>query len=102
MAAPDAGVPAVDPYRRRESCRACGGRTLERVLDLGRQPLANALLAGPSAFASERFFPLSLVFCRDCALVQILDVVDPTILFEHYLYVTGTSETIAEHNEHYA
>lgn len=102
MVEPHAGTPAVDHYRRRESCRACGGRALEQVLDLGRQPLANALLAGPNEFASERFFPLNLVFCRDCTLVQILDVVDPAILFEHYLYVTGTSETIAEHNERYA
>jgi SAM-dependent methyltransferase len=72
------------------------------VLDLGKQPLANAFLADPSEFASERFFPLELMFCRDCALVQILDVVDPAVLFEHYLYVTGTSETIAAHNERYA
>jgi len=102
MAAPHAGRPTVDPYRRRDTCRACGGRTLERVLDLGQQPLANAFLASPSEFVSEQFFPLTLVFCRDCALAQILDVVDPAILFEHYLYVTGTSETIAEHNERYA
>jgi hypothetical protein len=93
---------AADPYHRRESCRSCGGRQLERVLDLGRQPLANAFLADPSAFHAERFFPLDLVFCADCALVQILDVIDPAVLFEHYLYVTGTSETIAAHNERYA
>lgn len=95
-------VRAPEPYHRRRSCRACDGRNLERVLDLGKQPLANALLADPSDFASERFFPLELMFCRDCALVQILDVVDPAVLFEYYLYVTGTSETIAAHNERYA
>ncbi len=93
---------AFDAYHRRRSCRACNGEALERVLDLGKQPLANAFLTGPSEFASERFFPLELMFCRDCALVQILDVVDPAVLFGHYLYVTGTSETIALHNERYA
>ena len=93
----DAGV-----YRHRESCRACGSRDLERVLELGDQPLANALLNSAVDFDREAFFPLDLVFCRGCSLVQILDVVDPEVLFGHYLYVTGTSETIREHNEHYA
>lgn len=95
--AADAGV-----YRHRESCRACGSRDLERVLELGDQPLANALLNGAVDFEREAFFPLDLVFCRGCSLVQIMDVVDPEVLFGHYLYVTGTSETIREHNEQYA
>jgi novobiocin biosynthesis protein NovU/D-mycarose 3-C-methyltransferase len=34
--------------------------------------------------------------------VQLLDVVDPEILLRNYLYVTGTSDTIAAHNESYA
>ena len=93
---------ATGVYRRRESCRACGDSNMELVLDLGDQPLANALLKNVSDFATESFFPLGLVYCRGCSLVQILDVVDPEVLFGHYLYVTGTSETIAEHNERYA
>jgi hypothetical protein len=35
-------------------------------------------------------------------LVQILDVVDPETLFRDYIYVTGTSTTIAAHNVEYA
>jgi hypothetical protein len=89
-------------YHRRETCRACGGTDVDPVLDLGAQPLANALLRTAEDFHDEAMFPLELVFCRACSLVQILDVVDPEVLFGHYLYVTGTSETIAEHNERYA
>ena len=93
---------ATAVYHRRETCRACGSADLERVLELGDQPLANALLNGVGDFGRESFFPLDLVFCRGCSLVQILDVVDPEVLFGHYLYVTGTSETIREHNERYS
>ena len=89
-------------YHRRTTCRACGGTQLDRVLALGKQPLANALLRSPAEFKAEQAFPLDLVFCRGCSLVQILDVVDPEVLFGHYLYVTGTSETMAAHNEKYA
>jgi hypothetical protein len=34
--------------------------------------------------------------------VQLLDVIDPEVLFRDYIYVTGTSETMAAHNARYA
>lgn len=89
-------------HRLRDTCRACDGRRLARFLELGPQPLANANLASPAEAAAEPRYPLDLYFCEDCALVQLLDVIDPEVLFRHYLYVTGTSETIARHNQAYA
>lgn len=86
----------------RTTCRACGATTLEPILSLGPSPLANSLLRSPDEFAEERQFPLDLYFCTTCSLLQILDVVRPDILFRHYLYVTGTSSTIAAHNQRYA
>jgi SAM-dependent methyltransferase len=32
----------------------------------------------------------------------LLDVIDPSVLFRDYIYVTGTSDTIARHNKNYA
>jgi SAM-dependent methyltransferase len=40
--------------------------------------------------------------CETCSLVQLLDVIDPEVLFRHYIYVTGTSETMAAHHIQYA
>jgi hypothetical protein len=92
--------PAV--VRRRTSCRACGGQSLARVLDLGAQPLANAFLHSEAEFASEQRFPLELYHCAECGLAQLVHVVDPEVLFREYVYVTGTSDTIAHHNAGYA
>src|SRR5215510_11591553 len=89
-------------YHKRTSCRACGGQRLRRFLSLGPQPLANSFLRSRDEFAGELRHPLDVYFCEDCSLVQILDVIDPEILFRHYVYVTGTSETIAAHNREYA
>ena len=86
----------------RTTCRACGATTLQPILTLGPSPLANSLLKSTDEFAGERQFPLDLYFCTGCSLLQILDVVRPDILFRHYLYVTGTSTTIAAHNQRYA
>lgn len=95
-----AASPSV--HQRIRHCRACAAEALEPVLDLGLQPLANALPADPSEFASEQRFPLVLCMCGQCGLLQLVDVIDPEVLFGHYLYVTGTSSTIAEHNVRYA
>ena len=89
-------------HRVRDDCRGCGGRRLERFLALGDQPLANAFPRDPAEFASERAYPLDVYFCADCALVQLVDVIDPELLFRDYIYVTGTSTTIAAHNVEYA
>ncbi|HEY2805811.1 MAG TPA: class I SAM-dependent methyltransferase [Gemmatimonadales bacterium] len=86
----------------RTRCRACGGSSLVRFLSLGLQPLANANLRDPAEARDELRFPLDLYFCEGCSLVQLVDVIDPEVLFRHYIYVTGTSETIAAHNRDYA
>ncbi len=89
-------------FYKRKTCRVCGDKNLKRVLSLGHSPLANAFLRSPAEFFSESFFPLDLYFCVSCSLVQLLDVVNPEILFHNYIYVTGTSETVANHNREYA
>jgi hypothetical protein len=89
-------------HRLRADCRACGSATLHRFLSLGPQPLANAFLRRPEDAAGEPRFPLDLYFCTTCSLVQLADVIDPEVLFGEYIYVTGTSTTIAEHNRRYA
>lgn len=69
---------------------------------MGPMPMANSFLSGPEQFADEPSYPLDLYFCETCSLVQLLDVIDPELLFRNYIYVTGTSDTMAEHNRRYA
>jgi SAM-dependent methyltransferase len=65
-------------------------------------PLANAFVRSPDEFAAEPSFPLDLYFCHGCSFVQLLDVIDHEVLFRHYLYASGTSDTIAAHNRELA
>lgn len=71
-------------------------------LSLGETALANAFPASPDEFATEARFPLVVAFCEECSLVQLEDVVDPATLFRNYIYVTGTSDTMAAHFAAYA
>ena len=71
-------------------------------LSLGPTPLANSFLRSPNEFADEQSYCLDVYVCENCSLVQLMNVINPEILFRHYIYVTGTSETIAAHNVQYA
>ena len=68
-------------------CVVCGGPTAV-CLDLGNQPLANALLAN----AAEQYdaFPLGLASCEACSHGQLTHFVPPENLFKNYLYASGT------------
>jgi hypothetical protein len=43
-----------------------------------------------------------LYFCRTCSLAQLLDVVDPKILFKNYHFLSGASAPSVEHFRRYA
>jgi SAM-dependent methyltransferase len=78
-------------------CRACGGARVPLILSLGRTPLANALLSDAQLTAPEATYPLDLVFCEDCTLVQITETVPPEQLFSDYAYFSSFSDTMLAH-----
>ena len=84
-------------YTMRESCRGCGHPEFVSVLDLGHQPLANGFRAKDDASPEYRF-PLHLVRCPVCELVQLTCVVDPQVLYgQHYPYRSGYSDAWVQH-----
>jgi len=82
-----------------ERCRICKNKKLEKILDLGEMPLANAFLDKNQLSQKEIFYPLRVVWCESCGLLQIDEIVPPEILFKNYIYVSGTSEALRKHFE---
>ena len=80
-----------------DRCRACGGTGFDSVVDLGDMPLANAFLDRAALDRPETRYPLHAVRCGDCGLVCLTVVVDPVEMFQNYVYVTGTSDTMRDH-----
>ncbi len=78
-------------------CRSCLNTTLESVLDLGETPLANALLTVDQLQEPEERYPLHLVRCPHCTLLQITENVDPATLFAHYFYRSSFSDAFLLH-----
>jgi SAM-dependent methyltransferase len=79
-------------------CRICGATRLEPILSLGQTPLANSLLTIADLKHSEPMYPLDLVFCPACSLVQITATVPPEKIFREYLYFSSFSETMLRHS----
>lgn len=89
--------------RSRSDCRLCRGENLEKVWSFGQTPLANAYLRPEEVGKkAEVTAPLNAYYCRDCHLVQLLDIVSPHELFDEYLYVSSTSPRFVQHFTDYA
>jgi SAM-dependent methyltransferase len=77
-------------------CRSCGHSPLDPVLSLGETPLANSLLDAASLEKPEPRYPLDVVFCPHCALVQITVSVPPEEMFTEYAYFSSFADTVVE------
>lgn len=88
-----------DVIKLRE-CVACGSENLKLTLDLGDQPLANSYKLNRDDWQPS--YPLAINRCTDCYHVQLTHSVNPKLMFEDYLYVSGTSRTMHEHMEQFA
>jgi len=87
-----------DRYTEINSCRSCQSQFMVPVLSLGKMPLANSLL--PDSRTEEKIYPLDVLFCRDCALMQLKQTVSPSLLFDEYCYFSSYSDTaVAEANK---
>lgn len=74
----------------------CGTKLGKPYLNLGEQPLANALRT-PGDTSEEFKAPLAVCVCEECGLSQLTVVVDPEILYKGYRFRSGTSEAWRRH-----
>jgi SAM-dependent methyltransferase len=80
---------------RRTECGGCGDN-LVLVLDLGASPLADKFPA--NADTAETYYPLELMVCPSCWLVQLGEVVSSDELFgSDYAFYTSASPSLREY-----
>lgn len=77
-------------------CRLCGGDG-KLVINLKNQPLANQILN--HYLQKQKYYPLKIFRCKDCYLLQIYKNIDPKIMFNNYVWVTGTSKSTLNYLE---
>jgi hypothetical protein len=87
---------------RRSDCRGCGGHDLELVFSLKPSPIGDAYVTREQVNVLQPSYPIDLYMCKQCGLAQIMDVIDPEILYGEYIYVTASSMGLADHFRDYA
>lgn len=81
-------------------CRSCGSNALESILDLGSTPIADRLINTRQLSDPEPMYPLVVLFCNACGLMQISETVPPEILFcNDYPYFSSVSDALARHTK---
>ena len=75
-------------YQKRCECAVCDNKNLQEVLNLNDVPLAG-YFPTENQLNEESAYPLRLLFCDDCKLVQTDSVINPDILFKDYRYLSS-------------
>lgn len=74
-----------------KNCRICRSTDIPEVINLGSFPIPNGFLSKTQLKKKEKKYPLRVCLCQNCGLVQLLDIVDPEVMFKNYLYIPSTS-----------
>jgi len=68
---------------------------------LGEMPLAGNFLS-KNEIGKEKKYPLRVFFCKNCSLVQVLDIIPKEELFTKYFYLSSVTKTLSNHFKEYA
>ena len=83
-------------------CRHCSAELELTLIDLGNAPPSNAYLTESALHIPEKWFPLRVLVCTECWLVQTEDYAGIEELFDsEYAYFSSFSTTWLRHAECY-
>ena len=82
-------------------CRHCGSRLEHTFVDLGMSPLCESYLSVGQLNSMEPFYPLHVLVCDQCFLVQLQEYVDPASIFSEYAYFSSYAESWLAHARAY-
>ena len=83
-------------------CRHCGAETSLQLIDLGSAPPSNAYLTRLTMRRPEKWFPLKVLVCKSCWLVQAESYSRAAELFnDEYAYFSSFSDIWLKHAEKY-
>ena len=80
-----------------DHCQVCDSTALESVLFLGYHPPVNQMQAVGTTPVEQPSYPATLLYCRNCELVQLGLTVDPAVIFPpNYPYTSGMTRVLRD------
>ena len=77
-------------------CRVCGTEII-KFFSLGEMPLVNTFRKKKDT--KEKKYDLSIGFCPNCYLIQLMKHVSPQEIFEDYIYFSSVSQSVLDHSK---
>mgnify|MGYP003134947886 CR=1 FL=1 len=77
-------------------CRSCDSSNLSSILNLGEQPWCNDFLTRENV-GKENYYPLHLMHCENCGLLQLSHTVAKETMFGDHAYLSGMTKTLINH-----
>ena len=77
-------------------CKSCNSDNFSSILDLGEHPWCNDFLT-EDRLGKEEKYPLHLVHCNNCELLQLNYTVPKEVMFKNHTYVSSTTKTLKKH-----
>jgi C-methyltransferase C-terminal domain/Putative zinc binding domain/Methyltransferase domain len=82
-------------------CRHCAAPLHHTFVDLGMSPLCESFLRADQLNSMEPFYPLHVLVCERCFLVQLEEYVSPAEIFTEYAYFSSYADSWLQHAERY-
>lgn len=84
------------------NCRFCNTPLNFEFLDLVNSPPSNSFLSSDQLNEPEVFYPLRVLVCENCFLVQIDEYKKSSAIFDHnYVYFSSFSSSWLNHARNY-
>jgi SAM-dependent methyltransferase len=89
---------------KNRTCRMCTSTQFETVIDVGKHPLVNSLIAKSDLGKKDPVFPLVVKQCKKCGLVQLVDIIDAAEIYKNvdYLYFSSDMPGLDKYFQPYA
>lgn len=82
-------------------CRLCGLPMTVTFVNLGMSPLCESFLGAEKLDSMEPYYPLHVLVCSECFLVQLREYVEPDHIFREYAYFSSYSTSWVAHAKAY-
>lgn len=87
-------------HYKRSKCRLCESDKLYQAVPIVPTPIAGAFVTKDQLDEKQETYPLDIYQCKECGHVQLLDIVNPEILFSNFSYFSGKTSLIKHFAEY--
>jgi SAM-dependent methyltransferase len=81
-------------FINRDKCRLCDSNQLQIFFKLEPTPQANHFVKIPIA---QPVIPLDICICNNCKHIQLVQILQQSFQFSHYLYITSACPSMVTH-----